>query len=199
MGPLKPYHPGPIIGIDIGKSTDPTAICVATPSRRKGQISFQVRHLERIPLGLPYPEIFERIATVIESVAGRSRFRPRVLIDATGVGQPVVDLLRLRIRGADIHGVLLRAGELHTYRNGAKHITIVIGKAKLAKRLQAMIQNGRVHLPDTDEARALAAELLNYEVRIDENGTDRYGAFKSGTHDDLVTALAFSVTQLAVR
>ena len=199
MGPLKPRHPGPVIGVDIGQSTDPTAICVATPSRRKGQVSFKVRYLERVPLGLPYPEIFERVATVIERVSRRSRFKPRVFVDATGVGKPVVDLLRIRVHGADIHGVLLRAGELHTYRNGAKHITVVIGKAKLAKRLQAMIRGGRVHLPDTDEARALARELLDYEVRVDEDGTDRYGAFKPGTHDDLVTALAFAVGEITVR
>lgn len=36
-------------------------------------------------------------------------------------------------------------------------------------------------------------ELLDYEIRVDENANDRYGAFRVGTHDDLVTALGLAV------
>jgi hypothetical protein len=39
----------------------------------------------------------------------------------------------------------------------------------------------------------LTDELLTYELRVDENANDRYGAFKVGTHDDLVTALGLAV------
>jgi hypothetical protein len=31
------------------------------------------------------------------------------------------------------------------------------------------------------------------ESRVDENANDRYGAFRVGTHDDLVTALGLAV------
>jgi len=43
------------------------------------------------------------------------------------------------------------------------------------------------------EARALAEELLDYEVQVDENARDHYGAFWVGTRDDLVTALGLAV------
>jgi hypothetical protein len=36
-------------------------------------------------------------------------------------------------------------------------------------------------------------ELLDYEIRISEDANERYGAFKVGTHDDLVTALGLAV------
>ncbi len=36
-------------------------------------------------------------------------------------------------------------------------------------------------------------ELLSYEIRVDEQADDRYGAFKVGTHDDMVTALGLAV------
>jgi hypothetical protein len=49
------------------------------------------------------------------------------------------------------------------------------------------------HLPDSDEARTLAQELQDYEIRVSEDANDRYGAFKVGTHDDLVTALGLAV------
>jgi hypothetical protein len=38
-------------------------------------------------------------------------------------------------------------------------------------------------------------ELLDYEIRIDDNARERYGAFRVGTHDDLVTALGLAVQE----
>jgi hypothetical protein len=43
------------------------------------------------------------------------------------------------------------------------------------------------------EARVLGEELLNFELRVDERANDTYGAFKVGTHDDMVTALGLAV------
>jgi hypothetical protein len=50
-------------------------------------------------------------------------------------------------------------------------------------------------LPDTSaEARVLADELLEYEIRVEEDANDRYGAFRVGKHEnDLVTALGLAV------
>ena len=70
---------------------------------------------------------------------------------------------------------------------------VTLGKAYLVSRLQALFQNGRLHLPRGREPEALRAELVDYEIRVDENANDRYGAFKVGTHDDLVTALGLAV------
>ena len=39
----------------------------------------------------------------------------------------------------------------------------------------------------------MADELLDYEIRVDTDANDKYGAFKVGTHDDLVTALGLAV------
>jgi hypothetical protein len=60
-------------------------------------------------------------------------------------------------------------------------------------RVQSLLQAGRVHLPRTREAQVLTRELHDYEIRVDENAHDRYGAFRVGTHDDLVTALGLAV------
>ena len=39
----------------------------------------------------------------------------------------------------------------------------------------------------------MSGELLNYELRVDEDANDKYGAFRVGTHDDLVAALGLAV------
>ncbi|HVT59766.1 MAG TPA: hypothetical protein VHR45_15365 [Thermoanaerobaculia bacterium] len=69
---------------------------------------------------------------------------------------------------------------------------IRLGKAWLVSRLLALLQTDRLHLPRTPEAEALVEELLDYEIGVDANANDRYGAFKVGTHDDLVTALGLA-------
>jgi hypothetical protein len=69
---------------------------------------------------------------------------------------------------------------------------IKIGKAWLVSRLQVLLQSKRLHLPDSDEARVLAKELQDYQIKVDQDANDKYGAFKVGTHDDLVTALGLA-------
>ena len=69
-----------------------------------------------------------------------------------------------------------------------------IGKAFLVNRLQTLLQHQRIHLPaGHKEAGALVEELLNYEIRVGENASAKFGAFRTGTHDDLVTALGLAV------
>lgn len=55
-----------------------------------------------------------------------------------------------------------------------------------------MLGYGRIHLPKTEEAVALQKELKNYTIRVNENANPEFGAFKVGTHDDLVTALGLA-------
>jgi len=180
------------IGVDIGQRRDPTAVCVAELNRRtidgRHETHFVVRHLARLPLGTPYPEIARRLGEITGRVGGRSGQRPVTYVDATGVGKPVVDLLREQAHHTRIVPVFFTHGDRRTDADGE----IRLGKAYLVSRLQSLLQTGRVHLPASAEARALADELLDYEIRVDENANDRYGAFRVGTHDDLVTALGLS-------
>ena len=44
----------------------------------------------------------------------------------------------------------------------------------------------------TDEADRLARELLDFEIRVTEDANERYGAFRVGSQDDLVTALGLA-------
>jgi hypothetical protein len=127
-----------------------------------------------------------------DSLGGRYYETPSIgafYVDATGVGQPVVD--EMRSRGLAVTGVYFTHGDRRTAE--ASEARVTLGKAWLVSRLQALLQGGRLHLPDTSEARSLADELFDYEIRVDENANDKYGAFWVGRHDDLVTALGLAV------
>jgi len=192
----------PVIGIDIGQQRDPTAIAVAeiayrTPETALGndpskkESHFLVRHLERLPLGTPYPQVARRLCEICQSVNQRCGQRPEVFVDATGVGKPIVDILEASSPEAHLWSVIFTHGDRRTENRHERRVTL--GKAHLVSRLQALLQCGRLHLPATAEARALAKELLDYEIRVDENAHARYGAFRVGTHDDLVTAIGLAV------
>ncbi|MCH9647753.1 MAG: hypothetical protein K0U98_05905 [Deltaproteobacteria bacterium] len=183
------------IGIDIGQKRDPTAICVAETQERaqdkKPSLHFQIRYLERLPLGTPYPGIADRLAKIVSEVENLKGSHPEVYVDATGVGAPVVDLLEEQVHS--VIPVFFTHGDRRIEEGRRRKRQIKLGKAFLVSRLQALLQTGRIHLPKTSESQALAKELLDYEIRVDENANDRYGAFRVGTHDDLVTALGLAI------
>jgi hypothetical protein len=185
---------GVVIGVDVGQKRDPTAICVVEPEERpwkdRTEVHYPVRYLERLALGTPYPEVAQRLAQVVLRARAKTTERPDVFVDATGVGQPVVDLLRVEAPQAQVIAVYFTHGDRRKAEQGG---VVKLGKAWLVSRLQMLLQNGRLHLPRTAEAEALARELLDYEIRVSEDANDRYGAFRVGTHDDLVTALGLAV------
>ncbi len=199
MGPPLIY-----VGVDLGQKRDPTAIVVTelveewpepdpwTPRhlRRPRQSYYAVRFLTRLPLGTPYTQVVDQLQEIVARIKERApKAFVRVVLDATGVGQPVLDLVRERLKDVAVTGVILGAGE----RAELGLPEARVGKAYLVSRLQVLLQTGRLRLPRTPEGLALVEELLNFEIRVDQAGQDRYGAFKVGTHDDLVVALGLSV------
>lgn len=181
------------IGVDIGQKRDPTAIVVADTEERPGEagrsaMHFLIRHLERLRLGTPYPEIARRVAEVASGARERSGNPVTIYVDATGVGDPVAELIAERWSG-QVVSVYMNYGD-HCKDDGDK---IHLGKAHMVSRLQALLQGRRIHLPETREARVLEQELADYEIRVGENSKEQFGAFATGAHDDLATALGLAV------
>src|SRR5258708_3329522 len=103
------------VGLDLGKKHDPTAVAVV--ERIDRGLPFQGsefhklggRHVERVPLGTPDPRVVERVRQIVQSAELRGRCA--VAVDATGVGEPVVDLLRAARLGCDLDAVTITSGE----------------------------------------------------------------------------------------
>jgi len=178
------------IGVDIGQKRDPTAVAVTEIDYReregRREDHWLVRYLERLPLGTPYPAVADRLAEIVQNVRKQAELSV-IYVDATGVGQPVVD--ELVARGLPVTACYFTHGDRRT----AEWSRVTIGKAWLVSRLQALGQSKRIHLPHTAEALAMERELMGYEIRVSEDANDRYGAFKVGSHDDLVTALGLAM------
>lgn len=198
----------PVIGVDVGKQRDPTAIVVveievrpvkSTKLRQTTEEAhYLVRSLGRIPLGTDYPEVVRQIGRICRGVANRCGKPPILSIDATGVGLPVIDLLRASGPVVDrIDAVLFTGSEERVEQLELGRV--LLGKPFMVSRLQALLQFGRIHLPPTSEANALAQELRDFEIRVDENAHQRSGAFRAGCHDDLVAALGLACQKEPIR
>ena len=189
---------GPVVGIgvDLGQRHDPTALVVAevfASDTWGAETRFVVREFGRLPLGTAYPKVYTTIAAVLRGVRARGCERPHLYVDATGA-VPAVDALRVVLRDiqCSLTAVTFTYGDRYVLSQG----TASLGKAFLVSRLQVLFQTDRVELPQSKpEAAAMVRELQDYEIRIDPNANEQYGAFSTGAHDDLVTALGLATLE----
>lgn len=184
---------GALIGIKPGRGRDPTGLAVVEsefrPAGRRRVDHYLVRHLERLPMGTQYPDVARRLAEILEALQERGESWPFVYVDATGLGEPVIDLIEDAVRRCRVRTVYFTHGD----RCREEDRVIHLGKAYLVTRLETLLQTGQLHLPRTREAEELARDLLEYDLQIPEDANERYGAFRVGRHDDLITALGLTV------
>jgi hypothetical protein len=170
------------MGVDLGQTHDPTAIAVI---QQAGE-HFRCGHLERLPLGTPYPAVVGRVASLMQhpSLAGNVR----LAIDATGVGRPVADMFTHA--GIRFTGVIITAGHEETNPGGNyRHVP----KITLISHVQSLLHAGRLKIrQDLPEADNLVRELQDFRVNYSASGFMSFNA-REGRHDDLVLALSVAV------
>jgi hypothetical protein len=171
------------VGLDLGQRHDPAAIAVA----EKTTNHIRVRHLERIALGTPYPGVVERVREIV--------WNPQLVrncalaLDGTGVGAPVVDMLRAARLGCDIAAVTITGGE----RQRQKGSVWSVPKRDLIAGVQLLLERGELKLAKgLRELGPLMRELTDVRATAGVGGRVRLGADGCGEHDDLVIALALA-------
>ena len=177
------------MGLDLGQVRDYTAIAVIeriASSPKNAPPSYHLRHLQRFPLGTPYPEIVTHVRDMIHSppLAGVTK----LIVDGTGVGVPVVEMLRQA--GLSLVPIWITGGET-TSRKGR---IIRVPKRDLVSVLQVVFQTGRLRIASSlPLGPILIDELLNFRAKVTTAGTNTYEAWRESVHDDLVLALAIAV------
>jgi hypothetical protein len=200
------------IGVDLGQRADYTAIAVLEgwreqlPGLSRPQSRFLVRQLGRLELGTNYLAVARRVREVVARARPRAAGALTVYVDATGVGGPVLDV----VRSVDLHAALMSVYFTSTDRLVPVHqerpktagvlgssrgpvIELRMGKAYMVSRLQALLQGRRLEFAhDLPGAAAVRKEISDYEIRASDAGNDTFGAFSHGTHDDVVAAVGLA-------
>jgi hypothetical protein len=204
-----------ILGLDLGQAQDPTALVVLErivvppdpangkrlagsgpplgvrtywnpPPRPPDRTRYECGHIDRLKLGTPYPDVAEHVAAMLRSPV-LAEADTALVVDATGIGRPVVDLL-IRL-GLDPVAITITGGDTVSADAGGFRVP----KRDLVGTCSVLLQTKRIQfsekLPLTP---LLVHELLEFRVKIDPlTAHDSYGArVREGAHDDLVLAVA---------
>jgi len=185
------FHPAPryTVGLDLGQTKDYTALVILERHGEAEKAIFQARHLERFPLGTPYPAIVAAVAEMLKQPS-LSKEKVRLAVDETGVGAPVVDLFRQARLNAVLHPIHITGGSTVNRDRGVEYVP----KRNLVSVVQVALQTDKLKVASAlPEAQTLVRELQNFQVKITDAANDTYGAWREGTHDDLVLAVALAL------
>jgi hypothetical protein len=199
------------VGLDLGQARDFSALAIIERGNTATTTDFEGEkpnctntkdeinqlhciHLHRWQLRTSYPAI---VADVVEMINGLDPERTTggktvLAIDATGVGAPVVDLFKREKINAILAPIQIVAGANVSEENGMTRVP----KRDLVSVVQVGLQNRKLKIAESlDLAETLSRELQNFTVKITDAANDVYGAWREGTHDDLVLAVALAVWQ----
>jgi hypothetical protein len=188
--PVVPY----VVGLDLGQSQDFTALTVIRHTRhptpggdRPDFLVHEVVHLRRWPLGTEYTAIASDVAALVA--------RPplpgcALVVDATGVGRAVVEMVRRAKPDARLVPVTIHGGRAVT---GNDAHGFAVPKLDLVARLQALLQARRLKVAALPERELLERELTAFRIKVNvATGHETFEAWRERDHDDLVLAVALA-------
>ncbi len=195
------------IGLDLGKSNDYSAVCIAQRTdfdNPKGAI--EVNNVDRFPLGTPYTKVAQHVGDLIrrlpDAIVEREYWPmdkeiPRkevihdymLIVDATGVGNAVVELLRAQRLRMD--EVVITSGVGQDRSEGSR---TYLPKVQLISPLRVAFESGRLKIAtQIPHWRQIESELMDFDEEISGSGAPSYGNRSANGHDDMVLAMALAV------
>jgi hypothetical protein len=198
------------MGLDLGQASDYSALVIAVRSAGATldqPCAYDVRHIERFPLGTRYPAVVDRVELLTRAIGAQHTLRrppinqnaepdwkARLAVDFTGVGRGVVDFMATRSLDAQLVPITITGGDAVSEVGPNEYR---VPKRDLAGVVQVLLQLGRLRIAkDLPLTALLTEELINFKAKISLTGHDSYGAgedWRAGNHDDLVLALAMAV------
>ena len=184
-----------VIGLDPGRVRDYSGLVIIEP-RFVGDVGhYLVRAVARYRLGIPYANIISKTKRVYDKLRDETikkdtqKFECSIVADATGVGAPLVDALRDKMPYADIISAIFTGG----YEARFDGDMLYLPKNVAVSTLLACFESGRIHISEKLQLRdALFDELQNYELRVTDEGAERFD-HKSSGFSDLLSALMLAV------
>jgi len=192
------------VGLDIGQSQDHTALTAVESAEIEGggtervelwgdlytdvpqdaMQAYALRHVQRFELGTPYPKVAEAVAQLMSTdpLQGDAT----LVVDATGVGRPVVEMLEEK--DLTPQSIWITGGD-SVSRDGREYR---VPKRELASTIQALLQSGRLKFAEDLPLRdVLTEELRKFRAKINiDTGEASFEHWRERDTDDVVLALA---------
>ena len=196
------------VGLDLGQQRDRAALAVVEylPQRtwrmnyvtyeREQELEARVRYVRQFELGTDYLEVVRQTVLLLR----HSVFVPgtTLVVDATGVGGAVVDLLRQALRGTgllvELTPVVITGGlQVSAGKSGG----YLVPKWELMEALRHGLESGRVKLASrAGQMETLRKELEGMERRVRRSGSEEVTGKRRGGGDDVAMALALALWRM---
>lgn len=184
-------------GLDIGKLADYTALALLEIDmpvtwQASGQAVFErptylCRGLLRYDLGTSYPDMVTATRRALARMGGLG-YQGWLVVDATGVGEPVVDML-YRAGLAPI-AIKITGGSVAT--RDPTFTAYNVPKRDLVAAVQVTLGQRRLRVYPSPMREVLLSELQAFDWSSSPTGYDLFSA-REGAHDDLVLAVAMAL------
>lgn len=156
QGAFEEYHPDCVylVGWDVAKHEDFSVVTVLNATTR--HVDYFARFNK-----IDYTSQVEQVVEIVE------RYHGFLVMDATGVGDPIME--QVRLRGIDVEGI--------KFDN--------LRKEQYVRNLVWMLEHGLITFPNIQE---LIQELREFQYEFTASGNVQYAA-PSGKHDDCIVSL----------
>jgi hypothetical protein len=193
-----------VVGVDLGQRNDHTAVCAMHHTRepidawdlnensgelrQKVEERFAVRGLQRLPLGMDYPDQAAKINELLSRPPLRGY--ADMVIDDAGVGAPVGDEF---VKRWGVKPVRVTLSGTSTEVTRRKYRSYTVPKLLVVSHLDARFNSKElVFADDLPEREAIKDELTNFARHITAAGRSTFEA-RGSKHDDIVIATGLAL------
>ncbi len=195
-----------VVGLDLGQRNDYSALVVVEVVPNTEPPRYVVRHIERTrgksysdvarwvkdrvsrpPLG---PGILAQARGLVTRQPPTTAASVYIIVDETGVGAGVVEILEDAQLGHPLVPVTITAG-LGETKHGQRWN---VSKARLISTIDALIDNNRLTIgPKVPGRDVLFNELTNFRRKYSKAANEMFASWRESDHDDTVLACALAL------
>jgi len=177
------------IGLDLGQQYDFTVITAVSSYRTDHrEITHTLEYIHRFPLKMSYSVMANQVTSFVTSSRVKL-YNPTLIVDFTGVGAPVYDMLVKN--GLKPVAFTITGGTQPNITNRHK---MSVPKRDMVASLQIALQNRNIKIPSNiNELEQLKSEIQNFHIKIDKSSSTTFGALRDSVHDDIIMALCMSI------
>lgn len=183
-----------IAGLDLGQAVDWTALVGI--SRRKYRHGFQGPHdpswsmfgVARVKR-VSYPEMCRKLLANLQA--------EMLVVDFTGVGRPVVDILREEARRIEWSGRIVPVSIVGSNAKMERHTEArgyywTVPKVDIVTSINVAQQKHGLRIPDKGEGKLILEEMDAFQMRKQPGKVSDQFSARQGAHDDLLLALGLA-------
>lgn len=183
------------IGADIGQGMEPTAIAVVArdSNREDDDYPLECSYLQELPGGTTYPDLARRISEIEAGLLKRKADIIKILVDVTGQGQPVIDLIRRSVESEAISAQFTAGAGASSEGESWR-----INQYEMVANLKIMLQTRRLLFPgktqNPAQERAVSEMLRELEnFTYNPPAAEEALEVKTGPRNALITALGLAI------